>query len=132
MSKRIKSPILAGIVALLSILPNSIKGELKEIVQPHLGVYECTEVRYGSQDLLGFFEKMDLELRADETFVLHYRKKGEKAKTETGRYQYDRENGSITLLGGPIQREFPLQKGVLNMTITIGGETFTLKFEQKA
>ena len=85
----------------------------------------------GERDFLSHFEKMDLELCEDETFILHYREKGGTLRTEEGRYQYDREKGVLTLDGRDIQKSFPLQKGVLNVTFSIGKETFSLKFRQK-
>ena len=132
MRKKIKSPLLAGMLALLSILPNVSRNELKDVTKPHLGFYECTEAKLGGRDFLSRFEKMDLELREDETFVLHYCEKGGRVRTEKGRYQYDRERGVVTLIGGGIEREFPLQQGILSVTISVGKDTFTLKFQQKA
>ena len=132
MKKMIKSPLLAGVIALLSILPNSSKSELKDVTKPHLGFYECTEAKLDGRDFLSRLEKMDLELREDETFVLHYCKKGKKAQTEEGRYHYDREKGVVTLIGDTMQREFPLKEGVLSITLTVGKDTFTLKFRQKS
>ena len=132
MKKIIRSPLLAGIVALLAILPNASKGELKDVTKPHLGFYECTEAKLDGRDVLSHLEKMDLELRADETFVLHYCRKGKKAQTEEGRYHYDREKGVVTLIGDMMQREFPLKQGVLSVTITVGKDTFVLKFQQKS
>jgi hypothetical protein len=131
MRKRVNSSLLVGLMTLLSVLPNARKGEMKDVTKPHLGFYQCTEAKLDARDLSSYFDKIDLELRADETFVLHYCEKNGNSRTETGRYQYDREKGTITLFGAGLQKSFPLQKGVLIVTVSIGKETLTLKFEQK-
>ena len=128
---RLNSSLLVGMMTLLTVLPCAGKGELKDITKPHLGFYECTEARLDARDLLPRFEKLDLELCEDETFILRYCEKDGRMRTESGRYRYDRDKGVVTLLGGGIQKSFPLQKGVLTVTFSIGGDTLTLKFTQK-
>ena len=132
MSKKINSPLLVGLLSLLAVFSGGNMGELKDVTKPHLGVYQCTEARLSRRDFLARLERLDLELKSDETFVLYYCEKGGQPQKETGRYVYDREKERITLLGGGIKREFPLRKGVLVLSISLGKETLTLKFEQKS
>lgn len=132
MRKRINSPFIIGALTLLAVFSGNSMGELKDVTKPYLGVYECTEARLSSHDFLTRFEKMDLELKADETFTLYYCEQGGKPQKQTGRYVYDREKESITLIGGGIKREFPFKQGILVLSISIGKETLTLKFEQKS
>ena len=128
--KKVKSSLLAGVVTLLLACSCGGKGDLKEISKPYLGVYECTEVRVGEKEFLDRFSKLDLELK-DGGFILYYCEKDGKPQTQTGRYEYDKESETLTLLGGGVKRAFPLQGGVLTAVIPIGGQTIHLKFEQK-
>ena len=129
--KKVKSSLLAGVVTLLLACSFGGKGDLKEITKPYLGVYECTEARVGEREYLDRFSKLDLELKENGEFILYYCEKDGKPQTQTGRYEYDKESGTLTLLGGGIKRAFPLQGGILTAVIPIGGQTIHLKFEQK-
>ena len=130
---RLKSSLLAGLMA-LAFFPNMRKGELKDITKPHLGIYECTEAKLNERDYLDRFRYIHLELKSDETFLLHYCEKGGKKRTEQGKYTYDRKKGTVTLQGGAggfLKREFPLNEGILTVVIPFGEQTLGLKFEQK-
>ena len=129
--RKINSPILVGILSLLAVFSGRNLGELKDITNPHLGVYECTEARFAEQDVLTRFDKLELELKADETFTLYYCEKGGAVCKENGRYTYDREKETLTLIGGTVKKEFPLQQGVLTLYFTVGKGNITLKFKQK-
>ena len=131
MRKRINSPLLVGILSLLAVFSGANLGELKEITKPHLGVYECTEARLAEEDFLSRFDKIELELKSDETFTLYYSEKGGRVRKENGRYEYDREKETLTLIGGPIRKEFPLKQGTLTLYFTMGKEPLTLIFKQK-
>ena len=134
MKYRLKSSLFAGLMCLLTFLPGLKKQELKEITKPHLGVYECTEIQWKEEDLLNRFSRLSLELKTDEEFVLHYCEKGAKSKTERGKYVYDRENGTITLIGGVgglFKRDFPLSNSILTVSVPVGGDILILKFKQK-
>ena len=127
---KLKSTLAAGIAALL-LSCGGAKEDLKDIAKPHLGIYECTEARLGERELLDRFSYIELELKSDEKFILHYcEKEGEKQQQE-GSYRYDKEKGVITLLGGGMERDFPFSDGVLMVVILLGGRTIHLKFEQK-
>jgi hypothetical protein len=129
--KKVKSSLLAGISALFLACSRGGKGDLKEIVKPYLGVYECTDARVGERAYLDRFSKLDLELKENGEFIVYYCEKDGKPQTQTGRYEYDKERETLTLQGGGIKRAFPLQCGVLTVVIPIGGQTIHLKFEQK-
>ena len=127
---KLKSTVVAGIAAMLFSCGGA-KEELKDIVKPHVGMYECTEARLGEREYLDKFDYIHLELKSDETFILHYCEKGGKKQRQEGQYRYDREKGTLTLLGGGLEREFPFVEGVLTVVIPLGGRTIHLKFEQK-
>ena len=128
--KKVKSSILAGIAALLFSTYSGAK-DLKDITKPYLGVYECTEARIGEREYLDRFSKLDLELKEDGKFILYYCEKNGKPKTQTGAYRYDKEQKTLTLLGGGVQHAFPFENGVLTAVIPLGGYTIQLKFAQK-
>ena len=132
MKTKINNPLLVGILSLLSVFSGSDIGGLKEITKPYLGVYECTEARFSQQDYLTRFDKIELELKADETFTLYYCEKGGCVHKETGRYRYDPEQECIMLDGSIFKRKFPLKEGTLTLYFTIGKEVLTLRFEQKS
>ena len=129
--KKVKSSLLAGIAALWLLYGGMAKKELKDIAKPYLGVYECTEARLGGKEYLSRFTSLHLELKADDTFLLHYCEKGGEKHTQEGRYSYDKEKGTITLQGGGFEREFPLSEGILTVVVPMGGQTVKLTFEQK-
>lgn len=129
--KKLRCALSAGVAALLLSLSNAGKGDLKEITKPYLGVYECTEARFGERDCLERFSYIKLELKADETFLLHFCEQGGKKQMQEGRYHYDHTRGVLRLEGGGMKREFPLEKGILTVVIPFGERTIGLKFEQK-
>ena len=129
--KIVKSSLASGVVALLLSCSGGLKGELKDIAKPHLGMYECTEARMGDKEYLDRFSYIHLELKADERFILYYCERDGEKHVQKGRYKYDREKAVITLVGGGMKREFPFTDGILTIVIPLGGQMIQLKFEQK-
>lgn len=129
--RKLRCALSAGVAALLFSLPSAGKGDLKEITKPHLGVYECTEAHFGEMDCLGRFSYIRLELKSDDTYILHFCEREGKPQTQSGQYTYDCQQGTLLLQGGGFKREFPLEKGVLTVVIPFGDRTLGLKFEQK-
>ena len=132
-TQKIKSSVLVGLCA-LAMACAPLKSELKDISQTHLGFYECENATLSGDDLIEKFDYVRLELKADETFVLYYRKTGGKEKTETGKYRYDRQKGEICLGIGEnnaLKRTFPLKEGVMHVTVRLGGKTLQMQFKQK-
>ena len=129
--KKVKSSLLAGGTALFFLWGGIAKTELKDIVKPYLGVYECTDARLGGVEWLNRFDTIHLELKADDTFLLHYAEKGGEKRTQEGSYTYDKEKSTITLQGGGFERAFPLINGVLTVVVPLGGQTVKLTFKQK-
>ncbi len=132
--KKIQSSLLCGLVTLMTLFPNVKAHSLKEITKPHLGIYECTEANLGGKDYLDLFSYIHLELKTDGEFVIYYAEKNGEKKWKTGKYEYDRERKTLTLLGkkgSSFTREFPLDSGVLTISVRIGEQTLTLTFEQK-
>ena len=128
----IKSSVLAGISALLMLFPMGC-GELKDVTKPYMGIYKCKQAKLGEYDYLDKFDELALELKGDGEFILHYQEKDGAKKTETGKYSYDKENETITLVGGAggiFKREFPLQGGALTIDVKIAEKNLLLRFER--
>ena len=134
---KLKSSILAGACALLTLIPNFSfvkSGSLKEISKPYLGVYECISARLGEEELLADFSYIQLELKKDGGFILYYGDKAGKKERVQGSYIYDDEKQTLTLQfmdGKCFQRAFPLKKGRLTVSLPIGKRQLCLIFEQK-
>ena len=131
---KIKSSLLVGAGVLLFSFSNVKTGELTDIAKPYLGVYDCTQAQWNEEDKLALFDDLKLELKDKGEYVLYYKEKGKKTKKVKGKYRYDKERKSITLClpNGPcIRRNFPLQKGVLTITVPYKNNTLHLQFEQK-
>ena len=130
----LKSSLLAGLISLLWLFPSLRESSLTDITKPHLGIYECTEAKLGENDYLDRFSYIHLELKTGEDFVLYYQEKSGEKKQEMGNYSYDREKGTLMLIGGAngcFKREFPLKEGILTIAVRIGEQNLSLTFEQK-
>ncbi len=134
MKNKLKSSILAGISALCILFPNVRNSSLKDIVKPYTGIYQCTEAKLAEYDYLDRFDEIALELKANGEFVLYYCAKGGEKKMEKGRYTYDKENQTITLIGGAngfFKKAFPLQEGVITIETRIMEQNLKLQFTRK-
>ena len=102
--------VIFTLLCTMSMLFSSWKdNSLKDITKPYLGEYECQTATLGTTDYTAYFQDIRLELKSDETFLLHYCEKGGKKRTEQGKYTYDRKKGTVTLQGGAggfLKREF--------------------------
>lgn len=130
--KKVKSGLLCVLIVLTMTFSGCGSSSLKEITNPHCGIYECTQAKLNDKDYLALFSYIRLELKEDGVFILHYRTCDGMPQEETGNYEYDREKGSFTIVGREsFQREFFLEEGKLTISVPIGGQTLTLTFEQK-
>lgn len=128
-----KSFILAGILSLMSLFPNMQESTLKDIAKPYLGEYECKSAQLGEKDCLEQFSYVRLELKGEGNFILYYKEKEGKKKECAGKYVYEKEKGVLMLMdkNGIFKREFPLNEGILTISLPIGERNLILKFEQK-
>ncbi len=129
--KKVKSSILAGLAALLLVLPVWKDTSLKDISKPHLGVYECTQATLGSKDVLGEFSDIRLELKDEESFVVLYKRKKGKTKEWKGKYRYDKERGVFIVEEKGKRKEFPFEEGKVTVIFPVGKKNMVLCFEQK-
>ena len=132
----LKSSILAGILALLAVLPwfRAVKSvQLVDVTKPYLGRYECTMANLGEKDLLEKYAYIDLELETEKEFTLYYREKEGKVRQTHGRYKYDKEKGAIHVTGLKglfLNRPFPWENGVLTIALPLRGKNLIMRFEQ--
>ena len=128
-----KSFILAGLLSLISLFPNVKDSTLKDIAKPHLGQYECKRAQLGDKDCLENFSYIRLELTDKENFILYYKEKEGKQKEIEGKYVYDKNRSVLTFSDkkGVFKREFPLDKGILTISMPLGDKILILQLEQK-
>ena len=128
----LKSPILVGLLTLTACFSNVKEQSLCAITKPYLGQYVCRQAKLGKKDFLSKFEYVDLELKEDNTFVLHYKEEGGKKETIKGEYFYDEQTEKLYMTGkGGFKQEIPLKNGELFVTIPIGKETLHIIFSRK-
>ena len=128
-----KGFVLATLLSIITWFPTTKDSGLKDIAKPYLGTYECRSAQIGSKDCLERFSYVRLELQDEENFVLLYQEKGERKKEVKGKYSYNKEKGVLKLTDkeGIIQREFPLNNGVITISLPLGAKNIVLQFEQK-
>ncbi len=131
MSIKLRTSVLSGICSLFLLFSSLPKSTLKDISKPYLGVYECTRVTIGSKDCKEDFSCLRLELKNEEDFLLLYKDTLGNEKRMEGKYRY--ENGKIVFLerGTGKARAFPLENGLLTVSVPMGGKTLIVQFERK-
>lgn len=132
MKYRLKSSLFAGFSALLLLFPNVKESTLNDITKPYLGEYECKSATLGETDYTEDFSYIKLELKADETFSLHYCPKDGNKRTETGKYSYDKEKSVLRFQSetGDVEKEFPIKDGVILIQLRLGNKILVMKFER--
>ena len=128
----IKSSFLAGLISLLFSFSSIKDSTLPDIVKPYLGEYECKNVTFDGVDYLKDYRYIRLELKDEENFLLSYCPKDGDKKTVEGKYSYNKESQTICFQTGEgIKRKFPLEKGKINISMSIAQKMLTITFEQK-
>ncbi len=132
MKTTLKTPILAGVGALLFTFGAWRTQPLSAVTKPYLGTYECARAYYGEREVLGKFEYIRLELKDEENFIFYFCEKGGKRQEARGKYRYNAEKNTITLsdTGGGFKREFPLKNGAIFISAPIMGKLLQLQFKQ--
>ena len=133
---KLKSSFVSGLFSLLLFFPGCAAAKytsLSDVTKPWLGEYECRLATDGNVDYLKDYQYIRLHLISEEDYLLTCKTKLGDCKSTQGKYRYDKERGVIILeldVAGGIKREFPLQKGVISITIPFGAKTFRAEFEQ--
>jgi hypothetical protein len=127
-----KSFILSICFSFITLLSNIKDSDLKDITKPYLGEYLCKSAQLGAKDCLEGFSYIRLELKDQETFILHYKEKQGEKKEVKGKYVYNKESGCLQFVdkSGVFKREFPLNNGVLTISFSIGEKNLIMQSEQ--
>lgn len=110
------------------------KTNLKDVTKPYVGGYECISAKLNDTDYLSHFKYIRLQLENDDEFTLYYLTKQGYKGDEEGEYRYNKDKNSITFyhIGDyVVHREFPIENGILYITLPLGAKTLALQFEQK-
>ena len=104
----------------------SAMGSLPELSKPYVGVYECEELSLGGEDMLGKFEKIQLELEYKGDFTLSYETlEGVEGEYE-GEYEVSIENEeiklSVTSSGAEKEFYFRMEKGEILLDYNLDGK----------
>ena len=101
-------------------------GSLPELSKPYVGVYECEELSLGGEEMLGKFEKIQLELEYKGDFTLSFLTlEGMEGEYE-GEYEVsvaDEElKLSMTSAGAEKSFYFRMEKGEILLDYNLGGK----------
>lgn len=123
----------AGLLALwLAVAP--LKGDIKEITKPYLGVYECKSIQIADHEWLSKEQKVVLELKKKGIFTLYYQKPDGNTGRLDGRYKYEEKTQQIQLLwegNNLFKQSFPIKNGQIIIQYQLGTRIYRAIFEQK-
>lgn len=126
---------LLSIFALFTFPFSAYKeGNLKEIIKPYLGEYECRSATLGDINLAERFDDIVLNLGENGVFTLTIKEKTGKKRVETGKYSYDDKKHTICFYdenNRVFKREYTLLEGKFSIVFPLGNKTARLTFEQK-
>ena len=138
MKKQIKlrSAILASAAALSALLFDvSSLGELKDVSRPYLGTYECERIFLGEEEKTDRFEYVRIELQPEGKMKLLYQEKQGKKGEAEARYSYDTQKNLLTvyvdIAGFEQKKTFPVENGVLELSVRYGGRMLMMRFARK-
>ena len=131
----LKSSILCGLFCLLlSANGWSKDGKLSEISKPYLGTYECESFYLGSEDKLGDYDYIRIELSPDGEMKLSYAQKNKAEKTIPLTYEYDYDTGALTVYAkfglAKTDKKFTLKDGEITASFSLGKYNVCAKFKR--
>ncbi len=104
---------------------------LPEFSEPYIGLYECTALTLGGEDLLPRFEKLRLELQKED-FVLTFRPRSGEEGAVKGSYSVSPEGDEATfrirLAGRDYVRTCRREKGAIYIDENVGGRLLHAEF----
>ena len=119
-------------------MPDFRSGNLKEITKPYLGVYECTQAKFGSKDVKSEFKSLTVELTSGGEFCLRYALKNGLRDERCCKYSYDEKTGEIILSPDFLPKEIfgkknkvVLKDGTITAFIRFGRKNLVMKLTQK-
>ena len=125
-------------VLLLALLPacDARKtGSLKDLTMPYIAQYECTEARFGNDDLFEKFEYIEINLVNQEKLELIYKLKNGDKKVIKAPYNLDKStrelSAEIGILGHKFKQTAIVKNGKFTISKTIGKKQLVMKFKMK-
>lgn len=105
---------------------------LKTLTRPYIAQYECTEARFGKEDILEKYDYIKIILVNSKEMQITYKPKdGEKKIIETV-YSLDNEKNistEIGILGYKYRVSAPVENGKFTVTKDIAGKQLIMKFQ---
>lgn len=131
--------LIVAILALsLIILPAcriNTESSVKTLSMPFIAQYECTEARFGEDNLLENFEYIKIILKNKEELEVVYKPKGGEKKISTGLYKLNTETmeleGEIGILGYRYKEKVKLERGGFIISKILMKRELYMKFEIK-
>lgn len=107
-------------------------GSLSSLSKPYAGVYACKALTFGGDDVLGKFERLDLELKYGGECVLTYRTAEGQEGEFAGEYRVDESAGELVfskqLPLRTVERRFPYEKGAILIDLNVRGRLLHAEF----
>lgn len=105
------------------------------MAETYVGVYECTQLKYGSRDLFEAVDSARLELKRGGEYILVVKMKNGDEKSDDGAYEVNGEK--ITFYSGAkyakrrgFNGEFSLENGKIVGTRVLHGKTLYVVFSR--
>lgn len=107
---------------------------LKDLTDPYIARYECTQATLGGDDLLENFDYIRITLLDEKEMELSFKQKGEKPRAKTFKYSYDKESGELYaeegVLGFKAKEPAVIKDGAFTISFPLGSRQLILKFEE--
>ena len=105
---------------------------LKDLSRPYAGEYKCRKLQLGSEDVLGQFEYVKLDLAYGGAFILYWRDTSGGENAYEGKYKLSEENSTVTLSseagGKEMTYVFPYTEGKVTMELLFNEKLLLAEF----
>ena len=105
---------------------------LSEFSRPYSGVYTCEKLSLGGEDMLGHFDRLELELEYGGSFKLSYETAAGLKGEYTGEYSVSPEGDKIELKlrrgRSDAKRTFVFEDGKVCIDTSLGGRLLHAEF----
>ncbi len=102
---------------------------------PYIAQYECTEARFGNEDLFEKFEFIEINLINQEKLELIYKLKNGDKKVIKAPYNLNKStrelSAEIGILGHKFKQTAIVKNGKFTISKTIGKKQLVMKFKMK-
>ena len=105
---------------------------LRAITRPYAAEYKCKRLQLGGDDLLGNYEYLKLDLRADGNYRFFWRDSSGAEDEYTGKYEMDEQTSRVRFsapAGGEERSfEFPYEKGAVSIQLVFNEKLLVADF----